>query len=81
MAACITNPNNLEVLLHCHVSSSPHPRWDAPAVKEAIKMLLHFGLIVQNDRHFDTTPKGAFYIQHLLKQPFPVETYTIPEVV
>lgn len=80
MAACITNPNNLDVLLHYHVSPCAHPRADAPAVKEATGMLLHFGLLEKDDRHFRTTAKGKFYIEHLLKQPFPVETFTIPEV-
>lgn len=76
----ISTVNSLEVLLHCHVSNSPHPRAEAPAVKEAIRALSFEGMIEPFDRHHVTTDKGTFYIKHLLKQPFPVVAFSIPEV-
>lgn len=76
----IRTPSNLEVLLHCHVSPESHPRTDAPAVKDAIEYLLDEGMISLYDHTFTTTAKGQFYIAHLMKVPFPVTTYEIPEV-
>ena len=77
---CIGSPSNLEVLLHMHVSPSPHPRSDAPAVVEAIAELLEAGMICRDDRHYTTTDKGKFYIEHLLSIPFPVRTFSIPDM-
>ena len=78
--ACIKTPSDLEILLHCHTSPCVHPRASAPAVIDGISRLVAYGLIERVDRHYGTTTKGKFYIEHLLKQPFPVEIYTIPEV-
>lgn len=75
---CIGSPSSLEVLLHMHVSPSPHPRSDAMAVKHAISDLLEAGMIQRDDRHYTTTDKGKFYIEHLLSIPFPVRTFSIP---
>jgi hypothetical protein len=77
---CISTPSNLEILIHCHCVPGPHPRLDAPAVSEGINLLVTNGMITPSGDHFDTTKKGQFYLEHLLKQPFPVETFTIPEV-
>lgn len=75
----IRTPSNLEVLIHCYVSPEPHPRRDAPAVKEALYYLHANGLIDQALGLPKVTDKGKFYIKHLLSQPFPVESYAIPE--
>lgn len=75
--------NNLEVLLHCYVSPSPHPRYDTPAVKEAIYELTANDLIYcVGDRLFSTTPKGVFMVNHLLSIPLPVEetAFYIPDL-
>lgn len=78
--ACIRTPSDLEVLIHCHVSPTVHPRASAPAIIDGISRLCAYGLIEKDDRHYTTTQKGKFYLEHLLKQPFPVEIYSIPEV-
>lgn len=78
---CIQTPSDLELLLHCHVSPQVHPRADAPAIIDGTRRLVDAGLIERMDRHYGTTEKGKFYIAHLLKQPFPVVTFCIPEVV
>lgn len=75
---CIKTPSDLELLIHCHVSPSVHPRATAPAIVDGTTRLLNYGLIERVDRHYTTTPRGKFYLEHLLKQPFPVETYVIP---
>lgn len=78
--ACIETPSDLELLLHCHVSPQVHPRASAPAIIDGTERLLNHGLIERVDRHYGTTEKGKFYIAHLLKQPFPITVYKIPEV-
>ena len=77
--------NNLEVLIHCYVSPAIHPRFDAPAVQEALRELEHNGLIYSRgtgpSNIFGTTKKGGFMLDYLLSVPFPVEhtTFVIPE--
>ena len=78
--ACIQTPSDLELLLHCHVSPSVHPRASAPAIIYGTSRLVAAGMIERDDRHYTTTEKGKFYIAHLLKQPFPVITFAIPEI-
>lgn len=74
-------PNHLEVLIHCHVSPSPHPRRFAPAVDQAIAHFLEHGM-VRPDNHekdvFHSTEKGKVWLQYLLDVPFPVETFKVP---
>ncbi|QBJ04477.1 hypothetical protein HOV23_gp096 [Pseudomonas phage Lana] len=77
---CIQTPNDLELLIHCHVSPDVHPRADAPAIIKGTSRLVTAGMIRLDNNVYTTTAKGAFYLRHLLKQPFPVETYEIPEV-
>lgn len=77
----IRTPNNLDVLMHCFVTAEPHPRRDAPAVIEAFRYLRDEGLIsIKHGEQPRVTEKGNFYIEHLLAQPFPVESYQIPQV-
>lgn len=66
-------PNDIEVLLHCHVSPEPHPRLDAPAVQESIKMWICAGMIEPNVNTgiFVTTDKGCAMVMALCKTPYP----------
>jgi hypothetical protein len=75
----IRTVHDLEVLLHCHVSPTVHPRYHVQAVKDAISSLVAHDMIEQSDRHYSTTEKGKFYLEHLLSQPFPVVIYAIPK--
>ena len=77
--AVISTPSNLELLLHCHVSPAEHPRMDAPVIGAGIKYLSEQGMIERYDRTWQTTAKGKFYIEHLLKTPFPETSFSIPE--
>lgn len=78
--ACIQTPNNLDVLMHCHVSPTPHPRAGAPAVEDALEFLYQEGLIECVGGNYNTTKKGRFYLEHLLRQPFPETVFCIPVV-
>lgn len=75
----LPNLTTLDVLIHCHNYPEIHPHINSSVVKEALVLLKRTGMIVQSDRHFETTPKGAFYLKYLMSIPFPVETYTIPD--
>ena len=73
------SPCALEVLIHCHTSPMIHPRSSAPSVIQSIQMLQEAGLIERDDRHYTSTAKGKFYLDHLLSIPFPERTFHIPE--
>ena len=52
-------PNDIEVLLHCHVSPRVHPRADAPAVREALRRLEDNMLIEKREHdYYHTTSRG-----------------------
>ena len=70
-------PNDIEVLLHCHVSPESHPRKDAPAVAQALKMLYANDLIMPDVKGgpgcFNTTERGQKHIQQLCELPWPTK--------
>lgn len=73
-------PNDIEVLIHCHISPSPHPRIGMSAVAGAIKMLKHNGLI-RNESGMDdmvcwrTTERGKAFLQVLCDTPLPTQAW------
>lgn len=74
---CIRTPIALELLLqHYYLAVVPPPESDAH--KTAFNTLVSEALV--DPVSGNVTPRGAFYIHHLLSVPFPVETvtYTIP---
>ena len=77
------SPSDIEVLLHCHVSPSRHPRLEAEAVLQAIGMFVQTGMVAHNpqpgEHHvYTTTPKGDAFIEALLNTPEPVQSWTVP---
>jgi hypothetical protein len=71
-------PNAIEVLLHCHVSPTPHPRRDAPAVDYEIQSFLANGLIEEEPGHpgaYRTTLRGRLHVQQLCRLPWPVSVF------
>jgi DNA-binding PadR family transcriptional regulator len=77
-------PNSIEVLIHCHCSPRQHPRFDAPAIKDALSDLEANGLIVKttsadrnvyDDGTYKTTDRGAAHIEQLCQTPYPVELW------
>lgn len=74
-------PSDIEVLIHCHASGGPHPRADAPAVREAIRMFLEAELIEQltaDPTTYTTTDGGKLLIEELCRTPFPIKKWTMP---
>lgn len=76
----IGTPNALDILLHYYCSSTPRPRRDAPAVRDATNYLVNQYMLAGAGEAgvYKVTAKGAYYVQHLLAIPFPVEVWTIP---
>jgi predicted transcriptional regulator len=69
-------PNDIEILIHCHVSPSVHPRDNAPAVQQALRSLVTNGLIEQIDGGgYHTTPRGKAHIEQLCGLSWPVEAW------
>lgn len=79
--------NDIQVLLHFHVSPEPYPRANAPAVQDAIKMFLKEGMIVERDEQsglgmaYDTTIRGRAYVEMLKHTPFPVCVWMDPRTI
>jgi hypothetical protein len=70
------SPSDIEVLLHCHYSPGPHPRWTAPAVRDGLHMLARAGLIESTDSTgcvFRTTERGRAHVAQLCDLPFPTQ--------
>ena len=72
-------PSDIEVLIHCHVSPSPHPRLGSPAVIQAVLRFERDGLIreaLHTPTIYTTTPKGAAHIDQLCNLPYPTSVWT-----
>ena len=64
-------PNDIEILIHYHVSPEPHPRITAPAVESATLMLEENGLIQRIDGIYRTTERGRAHVEQLCNLDFP----------
>lgn len=73
----IGTPNNIEVLLHCHTATTPHPRKDAPAVTAALTTLFHAGCIDPGATpgSYVTTPLGEAWVQAMCNVEIPRVAY------
>lgn len=75
----IFSPSNIELLLHCHCCPTPHPRIDAPAIRETIAEFIGLDILVR-DRNCDgevykTTAKGAAWVEALCNVEIPRTAY------
>lgn len=69
-------PNDIEILLHCHTSSTQHPRMNAPAVRSAFESLETNGLIEQHkEGYFVTTDRGKAHVHTLCSTPWPIRKW------
>jgi len=68
-------PNEIEVLIHCHVSPTDHPRKDAPAVRDALQNFLHCELVENVDGIYYTTSRGRAHIAQLCNIEFPAQAW------
>ena len=85
--------NDIQVLLHFHVSPEQHPRSFTPAVKDATAMLLKEGMIVvRGDQSgfdtdgssaplYETTIRGMAFVEVLKHTPFPVCVWMDPRTI
>lgn len=74
----IYSPNNIEVLLHYHVSLDPHPHIHAPAVMDAIALFLDNGCMQNNPIapfNYELTPKGKAWVRALCQVEMPRIAY------
>jgi len=72
-------PNDIEILIHCHVSPSQHPRQGSAAVKNSIEGLLCAGLIQRDEQESEkheqaiycSTKRGRAHIKQITQLPLP----------
>lgn len=65
-------PSDIEILIHCHVCPTPHPRADAPAVDGSLRNMFVRGLIEQDGNGgYHTTERGRAHIAQLCSMPWP----------
>jgi len=69
-------PNDIEFLIHCHVSPIVHERIESNAIQETIEYFLEAGLIQYHDnRIYFTTAKGAAHLKQLCNLPLPKQVF------
>jgi len=73
-------PNDIEVLLHYHVSQSVHPRINAPAVKDAIQKWVSEGILIQDmeTEIYRTSYRGSVLVKMLCDTPMPIKVWSDP---
>lgn len=70
-------PNDIDVLLHYHVSSAAHPRITSSAVQDSIEMLIADEMLVKNEKNglIDTTARGKAHVRQLCNLPYPTQVF------
>jgi hypothetical protein len=73
-------PNDIEILIHFHVSPTVHPRFDAGAVRDSIFMFVENGILELinsegNSHVYKTTKKGKALMSILCNTPFPQQAW------
>ena len=69
-------PNDIEFLIHCHVSPRVHERIESNAIQETIEYFLEDGLIIPHDNNlYYTTEKGAAHVNQLCNLPLPKQVF------
>ena len=77
-------PSDLKILIHYFVSPSPHPRIEAPAVKEATERFLSDGILEYNSEDgvcadgYRVTGTGKAWIKMILDTPYPELAFIDP---
>jgi hypothetical protein len=77
-------PNDIEILIHCYVSPSPHPRIEHLAVLESMEGmkvdgLLFFDGMTDGLPVYTTTPMGEAHMKNLCALRYPVQKWVLPE--
>lgn len=76
-------PSDIEVLLHFYTCPEPHPREDAPAVRDAINGFLTAGLLIRRPSSrpcdvYEVTDGGRMLVEMLCATPFPERRWVDP---
>jgi hypothetical protein len=80
-------PLQLEILIHYSYSAVDYRDGDfsAPAVREAIDAFRDQSALLTKSENFGQSytlsERGRVYIHHLLNQPLPIRTWTVPRGV
>ena len=66
-------PNDLDVLIHYYVSPTKHPRFEAPAVQDAISRWVSNNCMqwLEEENTYVCTPRGNAHMCQLLSVPLP----------
>ena len=72
------SPSDIEVMIHYHTDPNPHPREDAPAVKDAMKMFIQLGFLHWQEGQLRSTDLGAAWITMLCHTPLPLIAFVTP---
>lgn len=69
--------SNIEVLLHYYMNTDEHPRYRAPAVKQAVEMFIGCGMLEPSTGPalWQTTEKGSAMVRALCRTPEPQLIY------
>ena len=69
-------PNDIEVLIHHHVSPEPHPRAHALAIQESIRMFIINGIFEPREGgNHRTTQKGDALVRMLCNLKWPQKAW------
>lgn len=73
------NAVTMGVLIHCYWSCQPIP-YAGTSGDNAIRHLKATGMLVEVPGEappYKVTPKGEAFVEHILKTPLPVQTWTV----
>ena len=77
-----TPPSDIETILHFYYSPEPHPRLEAPAIKNAIAGFERDGLLeptpYQRDGNYHITDKGKAWVEMICATPYPEQVWRNP---
>lgn len=69
-------PSEIEVLIHCYVSPTPHPRKCAPDIESTLQSFVVNGLVDHvGGGVYTTTDRGRAHIAQLCATPWPVAAW------
>lgn len=68
-------PNDIEILIHCHVCPAPHPRIAHNG--NVITKFIQLGLIEEADKRncYRTTSRGAAHVEQLCNLALPTQAW------
>lgn len=69
-------PNDIDILIHYHCSSSRHDRFDAPTVQESLIWMVEDDLLeFCSPDSYRTTEKGKAHVRQLCNLPLPKSVF------